>query len=758
MKILHLEDNPHDAELVREQLLEEWPDCDIKAVATRNAFLSEVQHGEHDLILSDFTLASFNGLEALKIARNHRPDTPFIFLSGTIGEDRAIAAVKAGAHDYVLKDHMKRLIVALRSALRDSAERKQRRLAEDAHRRLAAILENTSDFVGMFAPDGHMLYVNHAGLQMVGLPADEDVLARRFAGFHPPEVAARLAREIIPAVLRDGTWSGELALLSSEGRHIPVSCVLLTHGTPDGTVEYLSALMRDLTAQKQADRRIREQADFLDRASDVIVVDDLEGTITSWNRGAERALGWSASEAVGRRYTEVFSPADHAAIHAVRQVLEIDGEWRGEIQLHDRQGRLRNFDSRVTVIRDDAGRPRAHLTINTDITEKKHLEEKFLRAQRLESIGMLASGIAHDLNNILAPILLAAPMLRERATDPSDFQLLSSLEKGAERGAALVRQILSFAQGAGGEPRLIQVKHLVRDITGIIRETFPKNIVLDEDVGSELWPITANPTQIHQVLLNLVVNARDAMPQGGTLRVQAKNQVLDDLAARKIEGGRPGAYLVLEVEDGGTGIPPDVLAHIWEPFFTTKPAGRGTGLGLSTVRGIVETHQGFVTLRTALKRGTTFTVYLPAAEGALIGDQENPPIHIPRGRGELILVVDDELNVRDLITAILTHHGYRILTARDGVEAVALFAPRGAEVALVITDVNMPNLDGTALAGVLRRLQPALKVITVSGMAQESRPEPTEGTRPSAFLPKPFKAEALLRLVHQLLHEKAAKK
>jgi two-component system cell cycle sensor histidine kinase/response regulator CckA len=383
---------------------------------------------------------------------------------------------------------------------------------------------------------------------------------------------------------------------------------------------------------------------------------------------------------------------------------------------------------------------------------KKRLDEQFLRTQRLESIGMLASGIAHDLNNVLAPIILAAPVLREHATNPEDLRIITSLEKSAERGVELVRQILSFAHGAGSAQQLVQIQHLVQEALDVTNETFPKNIRVVDNIPGNLWPIMADPTQIHQVLLNLCVNARDAMPDGGTLSISAENSLLDEVTAKRIEGARPGAWTVLHVEDTGTGVPPEALARIWEPFFTTKGEGKGTGLGLSTVRSIVESHNGFITLKTQAGRGTTFRVYLPAADVETIGCiVDVPPPKRDRGNGELILVVDDEPQIRDITAAMLSRNGYRVLTACDGAEAVALFATRSAEINVLITDLIMPNLDGAALANIVQHLNPRVKVLAMSGLSSAGRSGKTERFG-GAFLFKPFKIQTLLTAVNTLLH------
>jgi PAS domain S-box-containing protein len=506
-------------------------------------------------------------------------------------------------------------------------------------------------------------------------------------------------------------------------------------------------------SRHHAEQRLREQADMLSKAGNAIIVTDLKDRVTFWNQGAERVYGWTSAEAVGRHAEELFPPEDHPELNGALQASLDQRDQSAEIRLHNKSGQALVIEASATIIRDDQGQPKARLIISSDLTAKRKLEDQFFRAQRLESIGMLAAGIAHDLNNVLAPILLAAPMLRENATVPGDLRMIDVLEKSAERGAALVRQILSFAHGADGAHQLIQVKHLLRDLTGFIDQTFPKSIQLRENIPNDLWPVKGNSTQVHQILLNLCVNARDAMPQGGTLTVKAENCLLDETTAQSLEGARSGSYLVLHVEDSGSGIPLDILDRIWEPFFTTKATGKGTGLGLSTVRGIAENHGGFVTLRTALNVGTTFRVYLPAAEIALgkNASSNEPAPSIPRGQGQLILVVDDEPSIRKIATSMLASHGYRVLSAADGSEAVSLFVPRSSQVCIVITDLNMPNLDGGAFAAVVRRLNPAAKIIAISGLSLDNSDATRIKPVADAFLQKPFKPEDLLAMVHDLL-------
>lgn len=458
--------------------------------------------------------------------------------------------------------------------------------------------------------------------------------------------------------------------------------------------------------------------------------------------------------AKGDHFVENICPEDRERYQRAVQATPTGGKLDETFRIVRPDGTLRWIHCKVSPVLNEWGAVYRLIGVAEDVTERKKLEEQFLRAQRLESVGMLAAGIAHDLNNVLAPVGMASTLLRKNTTEIRDLRLLDTLEKCADRGAGLVRQILGFAQGVSGEMREVQVKHLLRDIIDMVTQTFPKSIILEDNVPNDLWPIKAIPTQIHQVLLNLCVNARDAMPRGGTLRLHAENCVLDAASAASIIGARLGTWMKLEVQDSGSGIPPEVLARIWEPFFTTKTADKGTGLGLSTVRGIVETHRGFITLETKIGEGTAFRIYFPALHSAGPQGHENPKPPAGRGRGELILVVDDEKPIREIASAILTRYGYRVLTASDGVEAIASFVPHASEIALIITDLDMPSLDGAALGRAIRRLDPTKKILAMSGLPGGSHRHSGTG-RPdefsSAFIAKPFAAEALLAVVEQLL-------
>ena len=522
--------------------------------------------------------------------------------------------------------------------------------------------------------------------------------------------------------------------------------------------EYIVAVFDVITARKRAEVTLQQSEEryrlFFEHNPLPMWLYDLETLrFLAVNDAAVQHYGYAREEFLGMTIKEIRPAEDLPALLKSAAEGRTEGASSSEWKHRRKNGTIIHVEiiSRPLVFEGRAAR----LVLASDTTEKKLLEEQFLHAQRLESLGMLAAGIAHDLNNVLAPIAFIAPLLRQRLSDPRDLKTLNTLEQSASRGAGLVKQILGFAHTSTGDLQPTQVKHLVRDILGVIEETFPKSIQLEQQIPSDLWLVQGNPTQIHQVLLNLCVNARDAMPQGGRLRFAAANRRLDAVEAHAIPGARPGAWVVLEVADTGTGIPPEVLAHIWEPFFTTKGADKGTGLGLSTVRGIVASHHGFVQLETAAGRGTTFRVFLPALESAESRAKSVAPFAQPAGQGELILVVDDETVFCDLVTTILEAHGYRVVSCHDGVEAIARFAPRHADFSLVITDVDMPRLGGVALARALLRIFPDVRIIAMSGLSRtetDASEIPEMQKLAHAFLLKPFKAEALLGAVHALLH------
>jgi PAS domain S-box-containing protein len=505
---------------------------------------------------------------------------------------------------------------------------------------------------------------------------------------------------------------------------------------------------RALEAERRlAELKIREQAALIEKAQDAILVGDLEGRVLYANPCAERLYGWSAAELQrDGAARHIFARCEAQFVEA-RRVALATGEWLGEMEHATRAGAALTVASRWTLIRDEGGRPKSLLFINTDVTEKKRLELEFYRAQRIESIGALAGGMAHDLNNALAPVLMGLQLLQKQPGDEETRRMLAVMEANTHRGADMVRQVLLFSRGRDQEREPLSLGRLVREMERLVRQTFPKSINVAAMAPADLWPVLGNATQLHQVLLNLCVNARDAMPRGGELTLAADNVELGADEAAAYPNGRAGRFVLLLVSDTGIGIAPEILPRIFQPFFTTKPAGQGTGLGLSTLMRIVNQHQGFLHVRSEPGRGATFEIYLPCAAPA--STPEAPPVapaEPPRGRGELILVVDDEEAVREMISLGLAAQGYAVALAANGAEAVAALERQAGRVRLALLDTDMPVLDGRATLPLLRARDPGLPVVFMSGDAAFD-----PGADLAGKLIKPFALEELLRLIPAVL-------
>ncbi len=501
-------------------------------------------------------------------------------------------------------------------------------------------------------------------------------------------------------------------------------------------------------------------AGIVESAMDAIVTVGADQRVVLFNRAAEQMFRCPAADALGRPLDR-FIPAGFRYAHRghIRAFGETGVATRsmgGTRAVSGLRADGEEFPVEASISQVEAGGQKLYTVIMRDITERKKVEAQLLRAQRMESIGTLAGGIAHDLNNVLSPILMAVEVLRMKHTDEESQTWLRILNESAQRGAAMVKQVLSFARGTGGERTLLNPKHLLAEFVSIMRETFPKSIEIKFNLPSGLWPVSADVTGLNQVLMNLAVNARDAMPAGGVLTLRAENATVDENYARMRVEAAAGNYVKVTVEDTGVGMTHEVLGRIFDPFFTTKGVGKGTGLGLSTALAILKTHGGFMDVHSEIGRGSSFTAYLPAAD---IGEQvreEKSKAELPTGKGQLVLVVDDEEAIRQITKGTLEAFGYRVLSAGDGTEAVALYAPMKDEIACVITDMMMPFMDGLATIRALKRLNPAVKIISASGLAEDAKEKEAAGLGVEKFLPKPYTAEALLRALAAILGPSSA--
>lgn len=513
----------------------------------------------------------------------------------------------------------------------------------------------------------------------------------------------------------------------------------------------------DVTDRKTAEeRRRRTETRFrrlVESNAQGVMLFSTAGAITDANDALLTLLGYSRDDlAAGQLRWTALTPLEYAALdqQAMRELATLRVAKAYEKEFVRRDG------SRVPVLMGAAvfdDQPDEGVAFIVDLTERKKLEKQFLRAQRMESIGTLAGGIAHDLNNVLAPIMMSVEMLRELNPSEEAQTILTTLEASALRGADLVRQVLSFARGVEGARVPVRMAPVLRDLLKVVRDTFPKSIDVHLELPPDLATVIGDATQIHQVLLNLCVNARDAMPHGGRIVLSLQNVVLDDTYAAMNPSAQPGAYVMIQVADTGSGIPPQLRDKVFEPFFTTKEIGKGTGLGLSTTLAIVKSHGGFISLYSEVGRGTRFKVYLPADLATSSAGTVPEPGTLPRGQGELVLVVDDEDAVREIARLTLERYGYRVVCASNGAEAVALYVRHQAEVAVVLTDMAMPIMDGPALIQALRAINPSVRIIGSSGLASNGGLTRALGAGVPQFVTKPYSAHQLLTTLRAALSD-----
>ncbi|MDI6767128.1 MAG: PAS domain S-box protein [Bacteroidota bacterium] len=585
-------------------------------------------------------------------------------------------------------------------------------------------------------------------------------------GYDPSELIGKNVRDFYADPVKRDTFMTQLLkhgsvrdydlnLLRKDGSIIFVlaSSHIIYGG--DGKPIGIEGTLHDITERKKAEESLRKSQEqyqlITENVADMIAVLDLEGK-RLYNNPAYKPILGDPKLLQGTDSFQEIHPDDREKIKRIfKEIVRTGIGQRAEYRFIGKDGAIHFIESQGSVIRDEKGNVSNVVVVSRDITEKNSLEQQLLRSQRMESIGTLAGGIAHDLNNVLAPIMLALEILRKKYTDADSQRMLETMETSAKRGSDIVKQVLAFGRGVEGEKCLLQPKHVVDEIVKIAQETFPKNIQLRKDIPKNLWVINADPTQMHQVLLNTFVNARDAMTSGGTITISAENIRLDENYARMHIEAKAGNYVLISVADTGKGIPPEILDRIFEPFFTTKEIGKGTGLGLSTVRSIIKSHGGFINVYSEKNKGTTFKFYLPAEtkEHAVEEAEKKPELLL--GNGELILVVDDEASIREITKATLEASGYRVATACDGTEALAVYAEKGSNIAVVITDMMMPFMDGVATIRALKRMNPSVKIIAASGRATNEDTIKEGDLAVHKFISKPYTAEVLLKVLREVI-------
>ena len=637
---------------------------------------------------------------------------------------------------------------AMLSVTRDITERKKAAAEiERTKSYLESILENSLDLIFTVRKDGSLGYINPQLERMFGYRKDE-VVGKNFLDFIPDykkEFMLGKWKEISEGIA--GTYETEV--LKADGS---IAYCLVSHSSVRGYEEFL-VILKDITERKKAEDKIKEQAALLDVDPAAISVIDEEGRVLFWNRSAERMYGWQREEIVGTKITERLPESLETTYGEARRTALEKGRWQGEWT--HRQGEKTELivESDWTLVKETEGKPKFIYVVDSDITERKRLEGQVLRAQRMESLGMIAGGIAHELNNVLGPIFLSLGMLQREVTDERIKKLLQMIEMSSKRGSEIVKQILGFVRGVEEKRVVVSPAMLVKEIEHLVMQTFPKTIQVRTRLSKDLWPVIGNATQLHQVLLNLCINARDAMPRGGVLTLDGENQILDEHYARLHPSVNAGAYIMLTITDTGMGIPPEVVGRIFEPFFTTKGKEKGTGLGLSVVAGIVQNHGGLVNVYSEAGKGASFRIYLPALHSSETEQAVEEKKNLPFGHGETILIVEDEPLVLEIAKETLESYGYRVLGASDGTEAMGLYAENKERVALVLCDMAMPFMDGPSTIRGLQKLNANVKVIVTSGFADAGKVLTEFGDTVKAFLPKPFPADKLVQSIHDTLNK-----
>ncbi|MBI4643057.1 MAG: response regulator [Deltaproteobacteria bacterium] len=639
IKVLMVEDSEDDAKLLVRQLRRGGYEPHSLRVETAAAMEAALAGQAWDLVISDYSLPHFSGLAALKLLKEKGLDLPFIIVSGKIGEHTAVAAMKAGAHDYIMKNNLARLIPAIERELKEAAGRQERQQAE----KNLAQLQRQHEMILQAAGEGIL------GLDLQGKVTFVNAAAAKITGYEPEEILGQDCHKLIHYARADGT------LYPRES--CPSLAVLQS-----GEMRYVSE--------------------------------------------------------------EVFWSKEHKSL-AVEYVTS-------SLKENDR------IIGAVMIFRD--------------ISEHKRLQEQFLQAQKMEAVGRLAGGVAHDFNNLLTVIMGCTDLLMQELKE-NDRLLLYNTEvmKAAHQAVGLIQQLLAFSKKQIMEPQVVNLNAVVTDMEKMLRRLIGEDIDLVTRTDESLGMVKADPGQISQVIMNLAVNARDAMPQGGRLTLETANVELDESYALKHTEVRPGPYAVLTVSDTGLGMDAETQEHIFEPFFSTKEPGKGTGLGLSTVDGIVKQSNGHIWVYSEVGRGTTFKIYLPRVrEEVSAPSKKRPPGNKLEGT-ETVLVVEDEEVLRMLMVEALQLYGYRVLYARNGAEALKMAADYNAPIHIVLTDVVMPQMSGQELIQHLRANRPEAKVLFSSGYAPDTIFHYGELEGGAYFLQKPFRFKDLVQKIRGIL-------
>lgn len=635
---------------------------------------------------------------------------------------------------------------------RDISERKR---AEERIRQLATIVEQSNDAIIGKSIDGIITSWNRGAERLYGY-TEAEMLGQPISVLAAPGYEEKGTGMMAKMKRGDAVPPYEAVRRRKNGELINVSLALSAVRDQDGRVVGFSAIARDVTERKRTEQKLRQLASIVEHSNDAIFGNTLEGIVTSWNQGAQKLYGYTEEEMLGKPLSILCPPGkEHEPAEVMARARRGEPVENYEVVRRRKSGRLAHIALTLSPTRDADGQVVGVSVIARDITERKELEAQLRQAQKMEAVGQLAGGVAHDFNNLLAVMRGNAELLLLDAAgkDATETECLNQIVRAAERAASLTRQLLVFSRKQAMQARPLALDELVADVTKMLKRVMREDMALECRLGPQLPLVQADPGMMEQVLLNLAVNARDAMPKGGKLTILTEAVTLDAAAAHGNADRRPGDFVAMSVSDTGTGIAPEDLPRIFEPFFTTKEAGKGTGLGLSTVYGIVQQHQGWIEVSSQLGTGTTFKIYLPAIGRAARASRTDLQERVSGGT-ETILLVEDEYGVRMVTRRVLESHGYKVLEASSGWEALELWERHGSGISLLLTDMVMGDrVSGRELAEQLRARKPGLKVVFLSGYSTDVIGHNTTFfKRPdNYFLHKPCEAATLLKTVRECL-------
>ena len=756
--VLLLEDNPADAELSLRQLRRDGFQVEADIVRTPDEFKARIGSRTYDIILGDYRLPDWTGLDAVQWLRQAGIDLPFVLVSGTLGDDFAVECIKLGVTDYVIKDRLERLSVAVRRALSEDALRRERKRMEQALR------ESEKQYRLLFEINPHpmwvfdvksleILEVNEAAVLHYGY-SRSDFLSMTIFDIRPPEDVS-LVRQAVSARASGRQDAERWKHRKRDGTVIDVE--ITSHDLSFHGRQAVLAQARDITERLRSEEKLRQSEERFSKAFRssplaITISTRAEGRYVDANEAFLRMIGLRWEEVVGFTAADLNIWAFPEDRRKILEVLERDGRVSamGTV-FNSRVSGERSIQLSVEPIQLN-GIP-CILAITNDVTEAKRLEEQFRQAQKMEAVGRLAGGVAHDFNNMLSVIIGFSDLARDRDNQEHMIRDVIQIKKAAQRAAVLTRQLLAFSRQQVLLPRVLNLNDVVKEINPMVLRVIAEDISLKFVTAPSLGSVKADLGQIEQVLMNLVVNARDAMPQGGKIFIETANVELDETYSKTHQSVQPGPYVLLSVSDTGCGMDTKTMSRIFEPFYTTKPLGEGTGLGLSMVYGVIQQSGGHILVYSEPGQGTTFKIYLPRIEEvAELQLRATPEMPLKKG-AETVLLVEDEEALREVAIELLEGQGYRVLAAKDGPEAIAISKAHGETIHLLLTDIVLPDMSGPVLAARIRESRPELKVVYMSGYTGNLIGHYAVLAAGSAFIQKPFTKQSLLSEVRKVLDQ-----